>query len=162
MIGSDPAASAPIASRPEHSYRERMVLLMAVFRGEAHTFKDADLPQFLFHYFCCEVAAKLLQGAKDDLPSAKALRRSVHVASLGSAMRHYVLSAPDGLIDEIFKVTRNTAEGMSCRELRNHVLDEMSSFYIDVTKQRAPHLVRQMRVFIDIVEKWCSLLPHPY
>ena len=47
MIGSDPAASAPIASRPEHSYRERMVLLMAVFRGEAHTFKDADLPQFL-------------------------------------------------------------------------------------------------------------------
>ncbi len=110
------------------------------------------LHEFLLHYFVCEIHAKLLQGGKKGIPPAKALKKSVNLGSLKSALLKFGMNVSPAILDRVFGTVNESVKKRSAKKLRDKIVHELNINDIDEVHRRGASLVKDMQRFIEVVD----------
>ena len=110
-------------------YQKRARKVISEFRTESVPLSNSVVARFLFHYFCCEALAKILQGAKARRPLSKTLgkRSSVDLRSLNPALKKSGFTFQSSRLKRIFEATDGSVHGKSARALRNAIVHGLGS-----------------------------------
>lgn len=136
-------------------YQKRARKVISQIRNESVPLSNSIVARFLFHYFCCEALARILQGEKAGWPLSKTLgkRHSVDLRSLIPALKKLGFSFESARLKHIFEATDGAVHNKSARALRNAIVHGLAYLDIQEVHRRGHRLIEDMEKFISMVEQ---------
>ncbi len=142
------------AGRPlPAAYDRRLADLARLMEAQGAKPGRVDLASFLLLYDCCEVAAKLLQGARDGVSLTRALGpgTGVNLHKLRAAAGHFGVATSYARLRRIFSSDEVEARRMSAKMLCQKAVLELSHDYVYEVNRRGAKLMDDMRGFLHDV-----------
>ena len=143
----------PVAYDRRLAELARLIDAQSAGRARKNPSAGTGLANFLLLYDACEVAAKLLQGARDDISLARALKagHGVNLHKLRAAARDFGVATSDPRLRRVFAADEVDAKHMSAKMLCQKAVLELSHDYVYEVNQRGPRLMDDMRGFLHDV-----------
>ena len=131
-------------------HAKRIEEAIKTFQSECISPTDTVLSSFIYHYFTCEVLAKLIQGAKHGTTPSQALDKKAYIDlnALRAALNKHSIKFDVSRLDRIFLSRPRQGEKPSARNLRNKIAHELNANAIQDVKKRGRSLIRDMNHFI--------------